>query len=53
MEASILQAHPEARVELIPGGGGTFLVHADGKKIWDKLADNSDFPDGTALAASL
>ncbi|MBL4771760.1 MAG: Rdx family protein [Planctomycetes bacterium] len=53
LEASIKQKHPQADVELIPGSGGTFLVHADGKKVWDKLADNSGFPDEAALLGTL
>lgn len=28
--------HPIEAVELVPGGGGTFLVEADGKVVFDK-----------------
>ncbi|MCA9002403.1 MAG: Rdx family protein [Planctomycetes bacterium] len=53
LEAAILAAHPEAQVELIPSGGGTFLVHVDGKKVWDKLADRNGFPDEAQFVSGL
>lgn len=53
MEAAILKAHPDAQIELIAGGGGTFVVHVDGDKKWDKLADNSRFPDEAEFVGSL
>lgn len=53
MEAAIRVAFPDAEVQLIPGGGGDFIVHQDGKKIWDKNADQSGFPDETSLVTSL
>jgi selT/selW/selH-like putative selenoprotein len=53
LQAAIIKAHPSTEVELIPGSGGTFLVHADGKKVWDKLADDSGFPEETELVSSL
>ncbi len=53
MEAAILKSHPDAQIELIAGGGGTFVVHVDGAKKWDKLADVSGFPDEAEFVAGL
>jgi len=38
---------------MIPGRGGDFIVIADGKKIWDKNADNSGFPEHETIIAKL
>ncbi len=46
-------AFPDADVQLIPGGGGDFIVHQDGKKIWDKNADQSGFPDEAAFVTGM
>jgi len=53
LEAAIRKQFPEAQVELIRGSGGTFVVHRDGVKIWDKNADQSGFPDESKLVAGL
>ena len=53
MEAAILKAHPNAQIELIAGSGGTFVVHVEGDKKWDKLADSSGFPDEAQFVGSL
>ncbi|MDF1837488.1 MAG: Rdx family protein [Planctomycetota bacterium] len=53
LEAAILKSHPNAQIELTPGGGGTFVVHINGEKKWDKLADNSGFPDEADFVASI
>jgi predicted Rdx family selenoprotein len=53
LEAAIRKAQPTALIQLIPSSGGTFIVHVDGEKRWDKLADDSGFPDETKFASSL
>lgn len=54
MEASIKAAHPDASVQLIPGGGGDFIVIADGQELWNKREKNGDqFPEDSEIVAKL
>lgn len=42
-----------ARVSLVPGGGGDFIVTVDGQVHWDKRNVQGRFPDEDALVARL
>ena len=52
MAAAIEQARPDVRVELIKGERGAFLVVADGKTVFDKLASGR-FPEEREIIAAL
>lgn len=48
--AAAIQGHaPEADVELIKGGGGNFIVIADGVELWNKRAMGDEFPANEAI----
>ena len=52
MAAAIRDAFPDAGVKLIPGGGGDFIVIADGQQLWHKRQMGKGFPeDGEILKA--
>lgn len=53
MAAKIEQQIPGAKVELIRGKGGNFIVVADGKTLWHKRQMGDEFPDEPALLAQL
>jgi predicted Rdx family selenoprotein len=40
-------------VELIRGGGGDFIVIADGKELWNKRQMDNEFPDNAVILARL
>jgi predicted Rdx family selenoprotein len=40
-------------VELIRGGGGDFIVIADGREIWNKRRQGDQFPETGAILAEL
>ncbi|MCA8938619.1 MAG: Rdx family protein [Planctomycetes bacterium] len=52
LEAKIL-GKIDADVELIAGKGGIFDVHADGKLVYSKRAQNNEFPDEERLVGEL
>ena len=41
---AIERAFPDAEVELIRGGGGDFIVIADGQELWNKRRMGDEFP---------
>ena len=53
MAAKILEKVPTAKIDQIHGGGGDFIVIADGQKLWDKNGTDDGFPDGDALAGKI
>ena len=53
MGAAIRGQHPEAEVELIPGGQGDFIVKADGKELWNKLSMGNEFPEHAEILVKL
>ena len=53
MAATISNALPNAKIELIRGSGGDFIVIADGAEVWNKRAMDERFPDEVALAKEL
>lgn len=42
-----------AEIDLIAGKGGTFIVIADGEKLWDKLKMGNEFPDEDVIVAKI
>jgi len=44
---------PGAQVELIDGGRGDFIVHADGELVWDKKGADGGFPSEAEVLARL
>lgn len=54
MAAKIEAAFDGAQVTLIEGGGGDFIVNADGKELWNKKqTHNGQFPDEDQLVATM
>jgi len=53
LAAKILEKVPTAKIDQIHGGGGDFIVIADGQKLWDKNGTDDGFPDGDALAGKI
>lgn len=51
--ADIRKAFPDAKVDLIPGGRGDFIVTADGRELWNKRAMDDEFPEPSAIVAKL
>ena len=50
MAAAIATAHPDAKVEKVPGSNGDFIVTADNKEVWNKLAHpERRFPDHSEI----
>jgi predicted Rdx family selenoprotein len=45
--------HPDAKVELVEGGGGDFLVDVDGRRIWNKREMGNEFPDHDVILQQL
>ena len=46
MEAEILQSFPDAKIQLIGGGGGIFDIHLDGALLYSKQKDScGGFPE--------
>jgi selT/selW/selH-like putative selenoprotein len=48
----IQSSFPEARLTLIPGGRGDFLVKADGAEIWNKR-QSGRFPEPAEILEKL
>lgn len=53
MGAAIGRVFPDAKVELVPGGTGDFIVTADGERIWDKRAMDDRFPEDAEVLGAL
>lgn len=53
MEAKIHATFPDAKVDLIKGGRGDFIVHADGKLLWHRKEQNLEFPDPDHIVQTL
>ena len=49
----IEKAIPGARVELIRGGGGDFIVTVGDREIWNKRRQGDQFPETPAILAEL
>ena len=46
-------AFPDVDIELIPGGGGDFIVVADGRQLWHKRRMGDAFPEHETILAEL
>lgn len=53
MAAAIQDAHPEATVDIAPGGKGDFIVESDGTQLWNKRSMGDEFPEHAAILARL
>lgn len=53
MGAAIQKAHPQAEIQLQPGGRGDFIVTVDGKQLWDKRRMDDEFPEDEQILAQL
>jgi predicted Rdx family selenoprotein len=53
LAAKIKRAFPEAEVDLVKGGKGTFIVTADGKELWNKHEMDDEFPDEDKLVSRM
>ena len=53
MAAAIRTAHPDATLDVRPGGRGDFLVKHDGKTLWDKRNREQRFPEPAEVLAQL
>ena len=53
LAAEINRAHPDAKVELIDGGRGDFIVKADGVELWNKNASGRGFPEHSQILERL
>ena len=53
MAAAIRDSHADAEIQLIPGGGGDFIVTTDGRQIWHKRQMGDEFPEHGAILAEL
>jgi predicted Rdx family selenoprotein len=51
--AAIRSAHPDAEVDLVPGGRGDFIVTADGQRLWDKRRMDDQFPEHRVILDKL
>jgi predicted Rdx family selenoprotein len=49
----IRREFPEAEIELIPGGGGNFIVHRDGDLLWHKRQMGDAFPEHAVILEKL
>lgn len=45
MDAAIREKHPGAKIELVEGSGGDFIVDIDGRRVWNKREMNDAFPE--------
>jgi len=53
LAAKILEKIPSAEIDQIRGGGGDFIVIADGQKLWDKNGPDDGFPNDEVLAGKI
>jgi len=53
LAAKIQKAIPGAKVDLIKGGKGAFIVIADGKELWNKRQMGDDFPEEDKLVSQM
>jgi predicted Rdx family selenoprotein len=53
LAAKIQKALPAAKVDLIKGGKGAFIVTADGQQIWNKREMGDEFPDEDKLVLEM
>ncbi len=53
MAAAIREAHSNAQIELIQGGGGDFIVIANGQQLWHKRQMGDQFPAHDDILAKL
>ena len=44
MGAAIEAVHPQATIDLKPGGRGDFIVIADDREVWNKRQMGDEFP---------
>jgi len=53
LAAAIRSEFPDATLDLIPGGGGNFIVIADGEQLWHKLQMGDEFPESEVILQKL
>jgi predicted Rdx family selenoprotein len=53
LAAKIKKAHPSARIDLIKGSRGAFVVTVDGTEMWNKHEMGDEFPDEDRLVATM
>jgi predicted Rdx family selenoprotein len=51
--AAIKGQHPDAKVALIKGGSGDFIVIADGQELWHKRQMGDEFPENQVILDKL
>jgi len=47
----VQKAHPDAKVEIKPGGRGDFVVTIDDERVWDKKGRDGRFPEPKEILA--
>jgi hypothetical protein len=53
LAAKIQKSIPGAKVDLIKGQKGAFIVTADGKELWNKREMGNEFPDEDKLVTEM
>ena len=54
MATAIATAHPDAKVEKVPGSKGDFIVKVDSKEVWNKMAHPEQrFPEHSEILSLL
>jgi len=53
LDAALRGAFADAEIELIRGGGGDFIVIADGKELWNKRQQGDAFPENAEILGQL
>ncbi len=53
MAASITNEHPDAKIELIRGGSGNFIVTVGDDTLWHKRQMGDEFPEHSVIIEKL
>ena len=53
MAATIKNAFPGVELELIRGGGGNYIIIANGERLWHKREMGDAFPEESVIVAKL